>query len=253
MKSRILIVDDMPDNTLILMSYLSSQGYDIVTAQNGTEALALLASNLPDLIISDIMMPKMGGFEFVEKLRRNYTAVYIPIIFLSGKGKGMAEQMAFDLGADGFLEKPVSFTVLKATVEAALAKGKTRTAKTITPQDDQKFIEQRKSKRAPFICEAYFEGDGISGFTVATNISTGGLFLDTFSNIPPGTMLNIKLKLKPGCEVEVIGEVRYGVQGSGVGVKFANLNSEAMNLIESLVEGVLTQPQKAVNNTTLDE
>jgi CheY-like chemotaxis protein len=235
MKERIMLVDDMPENLVILMAYLSSEGYDVITAQNGAEALALLASNPPDLIISDIMMPKMGGFEFVEKLRRNYTVGYIPLVFVSAKEKGMAERMAFDLGADGFLEKPVSFNVLKATVEAALTKGKQAAA----PKTDPKFVEQRKSKRAPFICEAYFEGGGISGFTVATNISTGGLFLDTFSNIPPGTLLHIRLKLQPGSEIEALAEVCYGLKGSGIGVKFINLDAEACALIDRIVEGVL--------------
>src|SRR5262245_44999827 len=108
MKERIMLVDDMPENLVILMTYLSSEGYEVITAQNGAEALALLAGNPPDLIISDIMMPKMGGFEFIEKLRRNYTAGYIPLIFASAKDKNVAQRMAFDLGADGFLEKPVS-------------------------------------------------------------------------------------------------------------------------------------------------
>jgi CheY-like chemotaxis protein len=233
-----MLVDDMPENLVILTAYLSSEGYDVVTAQNGTEALNLLSSK-PDLIISDIMMPKMGGFEFVEKLRRNWKTGYIPLIFVSGKNKGVAERMAFDLGADGFLEKPVSFNVLKATIEAALAKGKKVDAEAVARKQEHLFVEQRKSKRAPFICEAYFEGGGISGFTVATNLSAGGLFLDTFSSIPPGTLLHIRLKLKPGCEIETVAEVCYGLKGSGIGVKFINLESSAVELINELVEGLL--------------
>src|SRR5438552_398897 len=186
MKERILIIDDMPENLVILMAYLSSEGYDIVTAQNGVEALATVTSQAPDLIISDIMMPKMGGFEFIEKFRRNYPSQYIPVIFISAKDKNTAERMASDLGADGFLEKPVSFTVIKATVEAALSKAKKIAETAGLPQIDP-HIDQRKSKRAQFICESYFEGGGISGFTVASNLSKGGLFLDTFSSIPPGT------------------------------------------------------------------
>jgi CheY-like chemotaxis protein len=243
MKERIMIIDDMPENLVMLMAYLSSEGYEVVTAQNGAEALALLANNPPDLIISDVMMPKMGGFEFVEKLRRNYTLGYIPLVFVTGKDRSVAERMAYDLGADGYIEKPISFSVLKATVEAGLAKGKRMANAQPEPKH---FVEQRKSKRAPFICEAYFEGGGISGFTVATNLSTGGLFLDTFSNIPPGTLLHIRLKLQPNCEIETIAEVCYGLKGSGVGVKFTNMSEEGVKLIERIVEGVLKNTPKAV-------
>jgi CheY-like chemotaxis protein len=236
MKKKILIIDDMPEALVVLMAYLTSEGYEVITAQNGAEGLTLVAANTPDLVISDIMMPKMGGFEFIEKLRRDHS-VYIPIVFMSAKDKNVAEKLAMDLGADGFLEKPVSFTVIKATVEAALAKSKRAAANS----EQSPYVEQRKSKRAPFICEAYFEGGGISGFTVASNLSRGGLFLDTFSSIPPGTLLQLRLKLQPGYEIEVAGEVCYGIKGSGVGVKFINLDQESAEVVDRIVEGVLNR------------
>ncbi|MEW6732287.1 MAG: response regulator [Acidobacteriota bacterium] len=243
MKKRILIVDDMPETLVMLMAYLSSEGYEVVTAQNGIEALSLLGSNPPDVIISDIMMPKMGGFEFLDKMRRNYPSNHIPLIVMSAKNKNVAEQMALDLGAEGFLEKPVSLTVIKAAIEAALTKAKKQQK---IPQISRSFVEQRQHKRAPFICEAYFEGGGISGLTVASNLSKGGLFLDTFSNIPPGTLLHLRLKLQPGREVEMLGEVRYRLNG-GIGVEFINLDKETMEFINNTVEQVLSHQNNAAS------
>lgn len=239
MKQKIMIVDDMPEALVVLMAYLASEGYEVIAAQNGEEALSMMAANRPDLIISDIMMPKMGGFEFIEKLRGAYPD-HIPIVFMSAKDKNVAEKLAMDLGADGYLEKPVTFNVIKATIET-LMKNRRASVSSKTSDVPAHIVEQRKNKRAPFICEAYFEGGGISGFTVASNLSRGGLFLDTFSSIPQGTLLNLHLKLQPGHEIETIGEVCYGIKNSGIGVKFINLDQEAAEVIDRIVEGVLNR------------
>ncbi len=239
MQRRILIVDDMAETLVLLMSYLSSQGYQVLTARNGIEALSLLGNQMPDLIISDIMMPKMGGFEFVEKIRRNAPQQEIPIIFISAKNKDFAEQIALDLGAEAFLEKPVSLTVVKGAIEAVLNRPKRNALEWMAGETESC---RRNHNRAPFVCEVYFEGGGVSGVTVASNLSKGGLFLDTFSSIPPGTLLHLRLKLSPGDELETFAEVRYALKGSGVGVQFINLGIEEMELIDKIVESVLNNP-----------
>jgi CheY-like chemotaxis protein len=242
MRTRVLIVDDMPEALVMLMAYLSGEGYDVMTAQNGAEALSLLSSNTPDVIISDIMMPKMGGFEFIDKLRRNFATNTTPIIFMSAKNRTVAEKMAIDLGAAAFLEKPVSLTVVKAAIDAAVKKAALEKAE---PSEETILFEnKRQHARAQFICEAYFEGGGISGLTVASNISMGGLFLDTFSNIPVGTLLHLRLKLHPGCEIETIGEVCYNNKGVGVGVKFLAIDNETAQMLQDTVTQALTRQRQ---------
>lgn len=231
MAKRVLLIDDMPETLALLMAYLTNEGFDVVTADNGVEALSLFISHAPDVIVSDIMMPKMGGFEFMEKIRRSSPALHIPIIFMSAKQKNIAEQMALDLGAEAFLEKPVSLTVVKAAIEAALKKN----SPPIEPKTWQS-ESAAQPKRAQFICEAYFEGGGYSGLTVASSISRSGLFLDTFSNIPAGTVLHLRLKLRPGIEVEMLGEVNSTVKNAGVGLRFLTIDSEAQRLIDEAVE-----------------
>lgn len=242
MSTRVLIVDDMPEALVMLMAYLSGEGYDVMTAENGAEALALLTSHTFDVIISDIMMPKMGGFEFIEKLRRNLTSENTPIIFMSAKNRNIAEKMAIDLGAAAFLEKPVSLIVVKAAIDAAVKKAEMEKAG--TSDETLSYSNKRKHERANFICEAYFEGGGISGLTVASNLSQGGLFLDTFSNIPMGTLLHLRLKLHPGCEIETLGEVCYNNKGVGVGVKFLALDFETSLMIQHIVEQSLARQQR---------
>src|SRR5688500_2695687 len=126
MRNRVLIVDDMPEALVMLMAYLSGEGFDVVTAENGAEAREVVAKQTPDVILSDIMMPKMGGFEFIDKIRANFPNHYIPLIFMSAKNKSVTEPLALDLGAEAFLQKPASLASVKAAVEAALAKAEAR-------------------------------------------------------------------------------------------------------------------------------
>jgi CheY-like chemotaxis protein len=120
MSNCILIIDDMAETLIMLMAYLTSQGYKVTTARNGLEALSLIDKQLPDLIISDIMMPKMGGFEFVQKIKQTYPFISIPIMFMSVKDGEMVEQTALDLGAVAFLQKPISLTMVKNAIETVL-------------------------------------------------------------------------------------------------------------------------------------
>ncbi|MBL8151044.1 MAG: PilZ domain-containing protein [Blastocatellia bacterium] len=103
------------------------------------------------------------------------------------------------------------------------------------------YAKKRVNQRAPFLCEAYFEGGGISGLTIISSLSKKGCKLDTSSSIAKGTTLLIKIKLQPGCKIEVLGEVIYTVPGSGIGIEFIALDTESERLIEDLVEKVGSQ------------
>src|SRR5437867_19465 len=91
MKARILVIDDVMEMLMLMMEYLVGEGYEVMAAQNGQEALSLVANHKPDLIISDVMMPQMGGFELMAKLRNNPQMADVPIIFFSGKDAGKLE------------------------------------------------------------------------------------------------------------------------------------------------------------------
>jgi two-component system, OmpR family, KDP operon response regulator KdpE len=113
----ILVVDDEPQITRVLKTTLSSQGYGVRSAADGEEALAELKAWSPDLIITDLRMPRMDGLELCRRVR---TDSRIPIIVLSVKGEEKIKVEALDAGADDYITKPFSVNELLARVRAAL-------------------------------------------------------------------------------------------------------------------------------------
>jgi two-component system, OmpR family, KDP operon response regulator KdpE len=116
-KRNILVVDDEPQITRVLKTALSSQGYGVRTARDGEEALLEMRSWSPDLVITDLRMPKMDGLELCRRVR---TESRIPIIVLSVKGEETIKVEALDAGADDYITKPFSINELLARVRAAL-------------------------------------------------------------------------------------------------------------------------------------
>jgi CheY-like chemotaxis protein len=104
----ILIVEDVPNVLELLAVTLRFKGYAVITARNGEEALAALSKTRPALIITDILMPKMDGYAFVQKLRLNPETRSIPVVFLSATYVTPEDkQFALSLGAARFMEKPI--------------------------------------------------------------------------------------------------------------------------------------------------
>ncbi len=120
MKEQILIVED--DNAMAsgIRDVLEMAGYKVHLAENGLEALTLLEKIRPDLIISDIMMPEMDGFEFLERVRRRADWAAIPFIFLTAKGQRTDIRAGKQLGADDYLVKSVDLEDLLVVVRAKL-------------------------------------------------------------------------------------------------------------------------------------
>jgi class 3 adenylate cyclase len=119
-KSRILVVDDTPDN-LFLMSALLEDQYEVITAESGPQALDAVATDTPpDLILLDIMMPGMDGYEVLRRLRKNPATVGIPVIFLTALSSPEEEQHGLDLGAIDYIAKPISPPIVLARVNTHL-------------------------------------------------------------------------------------------------------------------------------------
>ena len=114
---RVLICDDQPDIVNALKIYLKPEGYDLLTAQNGKEALELVRSQQVDLILMDIMMPLMDGIVATDKIREFSN---VPIIMLTAKSEDADKLMGFECGADDYLTKPFNILELKARVRALL-------------------------------------------------------------------------------------------------------------------------------------
>jgi two-component system, OmpR family, KDP operon response regulator KdpE len=116
-KGNILVVDDEPQITRVLKTTLSSQGYGVRTASDGDEALQMLKEWTPDLVITDLRMPNLGGLELCRQIRAKSR---IPIIVLSVKGEERIKVEALDAGADDYVTKPFGVRELLARVRATL-------------------------------------------------------------------------------------------------------------------------------------
>src|SRR5947209_7366363 len=116
----ILVVDDVPDNVDILQMRLESQGYEVVTAGDGAEALQKTRELLPDLILLDIMMPKMDGIETVKRLKADASLPFIPVILVTAKADASDVVAGLESGGDDYLTKPVDHAALSARVRAML-------------------------------------------------------------------------------------------------------------------------------------
>lgn len=119
MKKKILVVDDEPSICLLLDNFLSLD-YDIVTINNGEEALGWLEGNLPDLIISDIQMTKMDGYEFLTKVRQRGFTKHTPFIMLSARAESKERIKCYKLGAQDYLTKPFNPEELEELVKKNL-------------------------------------------------------------------------------------------------------------------------------------
>jgi CheY-like chemotaxis protein len=118
-RATVLIVDDTPDN-ITLLSNLLKDKYNTKVATNGATALQIVASAQVDLVLLDIMMPEMDGFETCRRLKADPRSSAIPVVFLSAKSQPEDEEMGRSVGAVDFLRKPINPDQLFARVAAHL-------------------------------------------------------------------------------------------------------------------------------------
>jgi len=119
---RILIVDDTKDILLVVSRRLQSWGYEPLTASSGEEGLRIAEEAVPDLILLDIMMPKMKGREMCARLKANPKTQHIPVIFLTALGLADHIKAGMDLGAADYLVKPFAPEELRKRVTVVLAR-----------------------------------------------------------------------------------------------------------------------------------
>lgn len=119
-KQKLLLVDDDPNLILLVKDYLEFKGYEVITANHGSEAMKILEREIPDLIICDVMMPEMDGYTFVREIRQNPNLEWLPIIFLSAKGQSQDRIKGLNQGADVYLIKPFEPEELVAQVQSIL-------------------------------------------------------------------------------------------------------------------------------------
>nr|WP_298409943.1 response regulator [uncultured Halomonas sp.] len=117
---KVLVVDDEPNIVLSLEFLMQRAGFEVATAEDGEQALALVAEQSPDLVLLDISLPGISGFDVLERLRADNTHSRLPIIMLTAHGREVEREKGFALGADDYITKPFSTQALVDKVKGLL-------------------------------------------------------------------------------------------------------------------------------------
>lgn len=117
MSSKVLIVDDEPNILMSLEFLLKKSGYQVFIARDGREALGIIESEVPDIILLDVMMPEVDGYEVCQKVKNNAQTSHVKIIFLSAKTKKEDIDKGYEMGADLYITKPFSTRYLISQVD----------------------------------------------------------------------------------------------------------------------------------------
>ena len=172
MSARVLVVDDILPNVKLLEAKLSSEYYDVLTATSGEEALKLADSDRPDLILLDVMMPGMDGFEVCRRIKGNPELAHIPVVMVTALTDSVDKVRGLEAGADDFLSKPVNDTALmarvsslvrlKMTVDEWRARESTATQLGVVDDNANVMNEPTENARVLVVEDLNFEADKIA-------------------------------------------------------------------------------------------
>jgi DNA-binding response OmpR family regulator len=120
----VLVADDEPSMLALVGQHIKTMGYEVLEASDGEQAWALAQEHLPDLVILDVMMPGMSGWEVCRKIREDVALAHTAIIMLTGIGENLNELTSPLYGADSYIDKPFAFPELDEKVRGALTKAR---------------------------------------------------------------------------------------------------------------------------------
>ncbi|RBI69307.1 two-component system response regulator [Vreelandella sulfidaeris] len=120
--AKVLVVDDEPNIVLSLEFLMEQAGFEVVTAEDGEQALARVKDDQPDLLLLDISLPGISGFDVLERLRSEEATAQLPIIMLTAHGRDVEREKGMALGADDYITKPFSTQSLVEKVKTLLIK-----------------------------------------------------------------------------------------------------------------------------------
>lgn len=176
MKDRVLVVDDSPQNRLVAVGHLEAAGYDVAAVGSGDEALAHLRANRVDLVVLDVLMPGMSGFEVCKRIRAMPQLGNVPVMFLTALGDREATQPALDAGGDDLLPKPFARAELLLRVRS-LIRQRHQAMALATQNEKLKKLEQDKRRITQLIVHD-LKGPATALLANAELLKAGGLPAD---------------------------------------------------------------------------
>lgn len=153
-QENILLVDDRPENLLVLEGVLEQSGYRLFKARSGNEALRLLLKHPIDLVLLDVQMPEMDGFEVARLIHGKKTTQDVPIIFITANSKDQDDiRKGYEVGAENYLFKPINPEELLQKVETSLKYRRYKKQMDVLEQRTIAFQQRRKEKKSTNISE----------------------------------------------------------------------------------------------------
>jgi CheY-like chemotaxis protein len=168
MPLKILIVDDEVSNCLIINSILSSAGYETVVARNGAEAVAIFEKEIPDIVLMDVMMPVMDGYEATKTIKKLAGGQLVPVIFLTAVDDEQGLARCVECGGDDFINKPYNHVILKAKVDAMARLSQLHS--TVLTQHNELEYHQERLLREQNVAKTIFSNIAHAGCLNSPNI-----------------------------------------------------------------------------------
>lgn len=167
--NRLLLIEDDYDVAEMLVMYFSSHEYEVLHADNGTDGIELARSRFPNLILLDVMLPDMDGYDVCVKLRQTSLTKYIPIIFLTQRDERASKVRGLELGADDYITKPFDIDELRLRAQGSIRRAtreslhETRTGLPTGPMIDEE-LSRRQHNNKPFT-ELIFSLEGFTAYS----------------------------------------------------------------------------------------
>jgi CheY-like chemotaxis protein len=223
-QSRLLVVDDNEMNRDILARRLVRSGYLVDVAENARQLVQRVKENGSDLVLLDIEMPEISGFDALEALRNDYSPSQLPIIMVTARNQREDIVKATNLGANDYLTKPIDFSVALARIETQLSKKRAEVSDQSTTESRQR--DRGYSPRYPLAADAEIvalkSGTCLSGVT--SDISLDGCFVCTREPLEVGTRVRLTLKHKKQ-NVMMLATVRVSKANIGMGLQALEVDS----------------------------
>lgn len=239
-QNRLLIVDDNEMNRDMLARRLVRSGYLVDVAENARRLIQRVEENHTDLVLLDIEMPEISGFDALEALRNDYSPSELPIIMVSARNQREDIVKALNLGANDYLTKPIDLPVALARISAQLLQKKAQPAQgNATQTRDSHLCGGRYIPRYPFTADVEIvdlkSGTRLKGVT--SDLSLVGCFVCTRRLLETGTRISLTLTRK-GQNVTTPALVRAVKPGTGMGLEFLDLDQNSNKTILAWLENL---------------